>query len=150
MFTGGGGVDFTATFSLTGFVCGLLSFGLFYIWYSHFPLWFSLILTFVLSLSMYYQVMFWIKQLSLALIMMNIEDRIVNEYTYQIIKMGYKVTVETVIDDETRQDSDQHYRFIYDMPKWKRIYLLPITLLNVMLFPAWRIREFDGMDDVWG
>jgi hypothetical protein len=64
--------------------------------------------------------------------------------------MGYKVTVETVIDDETRQDSDQHYRFIYDMPKWKRIYLLPITLLNVMLFPAWRIREFDGMDDVWG
>ena len=131
------------------FVCGLLIFGICFVWIQGFPLWFAIPLTAILVFSMYYQIMFWIKQLSMAMIMMDIEDRFVNEYTYQIMKRGYKVRVETVVADPTKMDSEQHYKYVYDMPKWKKHYVLPITLLNVILFPAWRIREFEGQDDVW-
>ena len=130
-------------------VCGLLVLGLYYVWHWNFPPIVAIPLTAIILFSMYYQIMFWVKQLSLAMIMMDIEDRIVNEYTYQIMRRGYSVKVESVVKDETRQDSEQHYKYVYDMPKWKKSYVLPITIMNVILFPAWRIREFEGQDDVW-
>lgn len=135
--------------ALVIFVCGLLIFGICFVWYWNFPLWFSIPLTLILLFSMYYQIMFWIKQLSMGMIVMDIEDRFVNEYTYQIMKRGYKVRIKSIIDDPTRQDSDQHYKFISDMPKWKKSYVVPITMLFVVIFPAWRLREFEGQDDIW-
>ena len=61
------------------FVCGLILFGLAFVWYWGFPIWFSIPLTAILLFSMYYQVMVWIKQTSMATLPMEIEERKLNE-----------------------------------------------------------------------
>ena len=135
--------------TLMFFVLGLLICGICFVWYNQFPFYLALIITIVILFSMYYQIMFWVKQLSLVMLFMNIQDRIINEYTYQIMKRDYFIRVKTIIEDPTRMDSNEKIKFETNMPKWKKYYVLPITILMVILFPAWRIREFEGQDDVW-
>lgn len=132
------------------FVCGVIIFALIFIWYwNTFPLWFKLPLTLILLFSMYYQIMVWIKQTSVAMMGMEIEDRMINEFAYQTKKRGHTIQVRTIWKDPEDRSSDSHTKFETNMPKWKKTYVRFISILNVILCPAWRYREFEGEDDIW-
>jgi len=118
-------------------VCGLIIGGIIYVWTTSISIWFSLGFTLVMSLSLYYQVMVWIRQTNFMMVATEIEDRYINELSYQVIKRGYTFKINT------------HHRITTDLPRWKKPYIKLVTLFFVILFPAWNYREFDEEDDIW-
>lgn len=126
-------------------VCGLIIFGITFVWYKNFPLWLNIPLTTILLFSMYYQIMVWIKQTSVAMIPMHIEDRMINESAYQTAKRGYIFKVQTVRGSA----GEEHYKIETNMPKLKKKYVKFISIIFVILCPAWRYREFENEDDIW-
>lgn len=127
------------------FICGLIIFGIAFVWYKNFPLWFNIPLTTVLLFSMYYQIMVWINQTSVSMIPMHIEDRMINESAYQTSKRGYIFKVQTVRGSE----GEEHYKIETNMPKWKKKYVKLISIFFVILCPAWNYRLFDTEDEIW-
>ena len=130
------------------FVCGLIIFGIIFVWYWNFPLWFSISLTIILLFSMYYQLMVWIRQTSIAMIGMEIEDRMINEFAYQTMKRGHTIKVYTIKESEDI-NAESHYVIKTNMSKLKKKYVKTISLIFVILSPAWNYREFEGEDDIW-
>lgn len=84
----------------------------------------------------------------MAMVGMEIEDKMINEFAYQTMKRGHTVRIFNVRDSDDA-DSDSHYKITTDMPKWKKKYVKTITIIFVILFPAWRYREFEGEDNIW-
>jgi len=114
----------------------------------NFPLIIAIPITSVLLFSMYYQIMFWINQISTMSLQMLIEDKFVNEFGYQILKRGYTLKVRTIQKNPDDPNSDIKYKFDSNIPKWKKKYLKVITIIQLILFPAWRFREYEGEDEM--
>ena len=130
------------------FICGLIIFGLAFAWIKNFPLWFNIPLTIILLFSMYYQIMVWIKQTSLVMMGMEIEDRMINEFAYQTKKRGYWIEIRNIKNPDDPTDS--HTKIETNMPKWKITYVRIISTFFIILSPAWNYRKFEGEDDIWG
>lgn len=123
------------------FVCGLILFGIIFVWYWQYPLWFAIPLTAILLLSMYYQVMVWIKQTSMAMIGMEIEDRMMNEMEYQTKKRGYTFEMESYRKDSNDMNSDYINEIHTNIPKGKKAWIKFISLIIVIITPAWNYRD---------
>jgi len=111
--------------------------GIIYIWMNIASFWFNLGFTILLSFSLYYQVMVWLRQTNFMMVATEIEDRYLNELSYQVIKRGYTFKVNSKRQIRT------------NVPRWKKPYIKLVTLFFVVLFPAWNYREFDEEDDIW-
>jgi hypothetical protein len=156
--------------NLTMLVCGFVILALLYIWlFTSLNIIIKITITSLLMFSMYYQVMTSRQGLSHMTIVMNIEDRIMNEVAYQVIKRGYYIRFEIKEKEsaaDLRKPSAKWLRYsimekfgdvednVYlavvkcNMPKWKRKYVKFISFINVVLRPAWAYREFDEEDDI--
>lgn len=133
--------------SMVLFVCVLIIFAIIFSWIN-FPMIASIPIIAVLLFSMYYQLMFWKNQISTMSIGMQIEDKMLNEYGYQTLKRGYTLKANIVMKNPEDPNSDTSYKFDTNMSKFKRKYVKTITVINVILFPAWRFREYEGEDDI--
>ncbi len=134
---------------LFSFLCIFMVISIITVWYKGLPLLFTIPFTIVILFSLYYQIMAWANQIDFISIAMLVEDRMVNEFSYQTKKRGYNIRISTVKDNPDRMDSDTHYKMVTDMPKLKKGYVKIISILNVILCPAWHYREFEGEDDLW-
>lgn len=156
--------------AITLFVCGLVIIALFSLWlFISINIWIKIIITMVLSFSLYYQVMTSRQGLSHMTIVMNIEDRIMNEIAYQVTKRGYYIKFE-IKDKEVNSNvkkpsikwlknsiveqfadvEDNVYLSVAkcNMPLSKRKLVKFISFINVILRPAWAYREFDEEDGI--
>ena len=132
------------------FVLCLIVFGMAFVWYLPLPMVLQAIFTITLGVSMYYQFMVWYRQSTIPMLEHDIEDRIINELAYQTIKRGYTFTVNREPLDPDDFDSDYKLKIDTNLPKGKKKVVKFISLLNIMLNPAWKYREFDEEDDIWG
>ncbi|MCK4545399.1 hypothetical protein KAU43_07660 [candidate division WOR-3 bacterium] len=129
------------------FVCGIIIMGVVFSLLK-FPLIMSIPITTVLLFSMYYQIMVWVKQTNMMALGMQIEDRMLNEFGYQTLKRGYTLKASIVSIDPKDPNSDTKYKFETNMPKWKKKYVKTITVIIIILSPAWCFREYEGEDDI--
>lgn len=136
-----------------------------------FPLWVNIIISMLLLFSLYYQVMTYRMGLSNMTMVMNIEDRILNEISYQVTKRGYYIKfqlkdkvnpsdfkkpsakwIKASLIKKFRENaaSDDVYISVVkcNMPRWKRKIIKLISFINVVLRPAWAYREFDEEDNI--
>jgi hypothetical protein len=107
--------------------------------------------------------------LSHITIVMNIEDRIMNEIAYQVTKRGYYIKFEikekkkatdykkpsikwlkgTIVEKFGDVEDDVYLSVVKcNMPKWKRKWVKFISFVHVVLRPAWAYREFESEDDI--
>ncbi len=112
----------------------------------NFPLIYAIPINAVLLFSLYYQIMFWINQINSISLQMRIEDKYLNEFGYQVLKHGHTLKVSTIQKNPDDPNSDLKYKFDSNMPKWTKKYLRCITIIHLILFPAWRFREYEGED----
>lgn len=133
--------------SMVLFVCGMIILAVVFLWIN-FPLIVSIPSIAILLFSMYYQIMVWVKQTSIVALGMQIEDRMINEFGYQVLKRGCTLKISIIYKNPEDPNSDTKYKFDTNMPKWKKKYVKTITVIMVILFPAWNYREYDGEDDM--
>ena len=133
---------------MMGFVVCCIIYAISLVWYWKLPLYFNLVITIILGFSLYYQLMVWYRQTNFMMVGAEIEDRFINEYAYQVIKRGYSLRV--IPNDSPDPKSDSTYKLKTDIPKNTKRYVKMVTLINVILCPAWNYREFEGEDDIWG
>lgn len=106
-------------------------------------------LTIILIFSLYYQVMVWLKQTNFMMVGMEVEDRYLNELAYHSLKAGYQFKIETTVVDPDDPISDETYKIIHDIPPVRKSWIKLISLFFVILFPAWRYRDYEGIDDIY-
>ncbi|MHA1807001.1 MAG: hypothetical protein ACTSX2_05455 [Candidatus Thorarchaeota archaeon] len=111
--------------------------GIIYVWMNIASFWFALGFTILILFSLYYQVMVWLRQTNFMMVTTEIEDRYLNELSYQVIKRGYTFKVNSKRQIRT------------NVPRWKKPYIKLVTLFFVVLFPAWNYRDFDEEDEIW-
>jgi hypothetical protein len=156
--------------AMTLFICTLVILSLICLWLLiNINIIFKLIITVVLLFSLYYQVMTSRQGLSHMTIVMNIEDRIMNEIAYQVTKRGYYIKFE-IKEKKTSADfkkpsvkwikyslsekfidvEDNFYLSVVkcNMPTSKRKWVKFISFLNVIARPAWAYREFKEEEDI--
>ena len=81
--------------TLSLMIIGLIVSSFIGIWFFFtFPILINIIISILLGFSLYYQIMTAQRGLSKMTIVMNIEDRILNEIAYQVTKRGYYIKFE--------------------------------------------------------
>ena len=133
--------------SMVIFVSGLVIMASIFIWLN-FPIIVSIPAIAVLLFSLYYQIMFWIKQLNTAMLGMQIDDKMLNESGYQYLKRGYDLKISVTYKNPEDPNSDLKYKFNSSIPKWRKKYIKLIVIIQIVLFPAWRFREYEGEDEI--
>lgn len=129
------------------FVSGIVIMAIIFIWIT-FPIIVSIPASVILLFSLYYQIMFWIKQLNTASLGMHIDDKMLNESGYQYLKRGHDLKISVTYKNPEDPNSDLKYKFNSNIPKWKKKYIKLIVIIQIILFPAWRFREYEGEDDI--
>lgn len=129
------------------FVGGLVIMASIFIW-MNFPMIVSIPASAVLLFSLYYQIMFWLKQLNTAMLQMKIDDKMLNESGYQYLKRGYDLKISVTYKNPEDPNSDLKYTFNSSIPKWRKKYIKLIVVIQIILFPAWRFREYDGEENI--
>jgi len=139
--SGGATKEFTM---LMVFVSCLMIMGLYIIWTNPIELWIQIPVTFVLILSLYYQIMMFRLGLTTPTLIMNLTDRLWNETVYQTEKRGYEILFHQEEDDE---GYDKLVIKKSNIPRYKKPYIKVLILLNMVLTPAWRFRDGYEWDD---
>jgi len=96
-------------------------------------------LTSILLISLYYQIMSIRYSVSTAMMQMKVEDKILNEMTYQTTKRGYTISFYYDENNKIRIKT-------YSCSKMKMRYIKFITFIHVIIKPAWWYH--DDIDEV--
>lgn len=102
--------------------------------------WLWIVVLLVLGWTLYYQVMCWRYKLSIPVLVMKLEDKIMNETIYQLTKRGYSIKFYYKRKDNDYTIAVKHT----NVPKWKKPFLKLLILFQVLKAPAWWYREIDG------
>jgi len=120
------------------FVIGLLIGGIYLIWTISMPLYIRIIISGIIVLSLYYQIMIFRLQLSTPTLIMNLTDRLWNETVYQTEKRGYEIRFR---QEEGNDGFDKMVIKYSTVPKHKKPFIKVLILLNTILTPAWNFRD---------
>lgn len=106
-----------------------------------------IIIAAVLVWSFYYQYMTWKYQLTKLTIPMRLEDRIINEIGYHVYKKGYHITFYR----KPKGDNEFNYSLAVketNIPKNKLKIIKYLSIIIIIITPAWGFREYDEDMDV--
>lgn len=115
------------------------------IWLYNFPITVKIFSLGLIIMSLYYQLMAYKHGIGNAnMIGMKVQERMINEVGYQATKRGYKILFKyEVVDNDEKVKIRET-----DMPRHKRKIVKWISILHVLVKPAWGYREFEGEDDI--
>ena len=114
-------------------------------WMFPFHIYIRLGMTGLMAISLYYQLMAYKVGIGNAnMLGMKTQERMINEMGYQVTKRGYNILFKYA-----RNNSEEIVKLkSSDMPRWKLKIVKWISILHVLIKPAWGYREFDEEDDI--